>query len=291
MHSSPRFFHYTHHSCSQPRTSVQSPSLGSQWLPQGSPPWLPQPPPSIFPRSRSSPALSGLDTCLQVQDTWPQAKVAAREEVTCPRSHRKPKPCWRPGQAHSRVTFRPWRCVAVAASQLAPAPHPAGAPISCSGWGGGPVAQLLSGRDGPGRKPLLTAPRFLGNCHCISSHPLSPHRGNNNNLTVVSTALCTFPKVLFICSLLGVSPELEWEIRQSLGSPIPRRINQGSEWLNHHLEVPQQSRSDWGQEPRPSVSPGLQSRTGVGAGRGASQGGSAHCQTAGQIEAQWRELG
>ena len=62
--SSSGLFYGTHPCCSQGRLTPASPS------PQRPPhcsPWF-RPPPSIFPRSRSNPALSGLDTCLQVQD-------------------------------------------------------------------------------------------------------------------------------------------------------------------------------------------------------------------------------
>lgn len=104
---------------------------------------------------------SCLDTCPLPPPT--QEKAAAREDVICPRS---------PG-SQSQTESRPgtfWGhlepCSCLATGQRAPAPlpleHPSSSPWEWERQGVG---------GGAGRKPLLTAPGCLGNCHRASSLP------------------------------------------------------------------------------------------------------------------------
>lgn len=179
--------------------------------------------PSIFPRSSSNPALSGLDTCLQVQDTWTQKKVVARKVVTCSRSQRKPEPTQArhiPGSPSGPAAVWPpasWPQLPSLSE------HPS---FLGKGRGKGVGRQPRGPApewDGPGRKPLPTAPRFLGNCHCTSSQFLiALHRGNSN--CAVTTALCTSQKPFYLLTPGRLTGTGSGD-NQLLESPIPRRIN------------------------------------------------------------------
>lgn len=100
-----------------------------------------------------------------------------------------------------------------------------------------------------------------------------------------------FSKVLFIGSLLGVSPELEW------GDKAVARIpnSQKDKLRLGELKPPPQGhpakqKQIGDQNPSLPSGQGSRCRTGVVVGV-TSRGGSVPGQRAGQFEARWRELG